>query len=110
MKPKSNFLKHFLPFSAIVVGAFYGLAQFRKLNYEFRRNDAVVYKEQLKKMGLDEDDYQMRTTVSLKDEYEKVKEKLDIDNWENIRGPRPWENSKEIQEKMRKNNKKISSE
>lgn len=28
--------------------------------------------------------------VTLESEYEKVKT-LDIDNWENKRGPRPWE-------------------
>lgn len=28
--------------------------------------------------------------VTLESEYEKVKD-LDIDNWEQIRGPRPWE-------------------
>ncbi|CAF0966400.1 unnamed protein product [Brachionus calyciflorus] len=93
----------------MTVGAFVGLAQFRKLNYQYKRNDAVVYKEQLKHMGLDEDDYQMQTTESLKKEYEKVMEKLDIEHWDNIRGPRPWENSREIQEKMRKNNPKVSA-
>lgn len=28
--------------------------------------------------------------VTLESEYEKIKE-LDIEHWENIRGPRPWE-------------------
>lgn len=28
--------------------------------------------------------------VTLESEYEKIKD-LDIDNWEQIRGPRPWE-------------------
>lgn len=28
--------------------------------------------------------------VTLESEYEKIKQ-LDIDNWEQIRGPRPWE-------------------
>ena len=34
--------------------------------------------------------------VTLESEYEKVK-KLDIDSWENKRGPRPWE---EVQKKQ----------
>lgn len=29
-------------------------------------------------------------TVTLEDTYEEI-QKLDIDNWENKRGPRPWE-------------------
>lgn len=30
--------------------------------------------------------------VTLEKEYEKV-QKIDIEKWENIRGPRPWEKS-----------------
>lgn len=30
--------------------------------------------------------------ITLEDEYEKVKQ-MDIDNWEQKRGPRPWEES-----------------
>lgn len=36
----------------------------------------------------------MKTTndeISLESEYEKVKETLDIEHWEQKRGPRPWE-------------------
>lgn len=106
MNGQSKILKHFIPFCLMVVGGFVGLAQFRKINYQYKRNDAVVYKEQLSNMGLDEGDYQMLTTDSLKKEYEKVMNKLDIEHWDNIRGPRPWENSKEIQENLRKENKK----
>ena len=29
--------------------------------------------------------------VDLLEEYKELKENMDIDNWENIRGPRPWE-------------------
>uniref|UniRef100_A0A671Q9L0 Cytochrome c oxidase assembly protein COX16 homolog, mitochondrial n=1 Tax=Sinocyclocheilus anshuiensis TaxID=1608454 RepID=A0A671Q9L0_9TELE len=35
----------------------------------------------------------------LQDEYEKLKD-LDLDVWKNIRGPRPWEDSKEYQEEQ----------
>lgn len=101
---KIKLFKNFLPFGALIVGAFVGLAQFRKLNYQYKRNDAIVYKEQLDKIGVDENDYQSRTTESLQKEYEKVMDKMDLNNWENIRGPRPWENSKEMQDQMRKKN------
>lgn len=40
--------------------------------------------------------------VTLETEYEKVKT-LDIDNWEPIRGPRPWEENTlpdKVKEKM----------
>ena len=103
MTSKPSFLRHFLPFSALVVGSFVGLAQFRKVNYTYKRTDEnIIFKEYLKQAGMNEDDYQMRTTPSLEDEYKKTVEKIDIDNWKNIRGPRPWENSKEVQEQLRK--------
>lgn len=101
--PKSSFLKHFLPFSVLIVGSFMGLAEFRKLNYSYKRNDdTIVFKEYLKQAGMDEDDYQMRTTAGLQDEYDKTVKNIDIEHWKNIRGPRPWENSKETQERLRK--------
>lgn len=36
--------------------------------------------------------------ISLEEEYEKVKQ-MDIDNWEQKRGPRPWEETFEEQSK-----------
>ena len=36
-------------------------------------------------------------------------QKEDIDTWENIRGPRPWEDSKTVQEAARKQLKQASS-
>lgn len=36
--------------------------------------------------------------ISLEKEYEKLKD-LDIDNWEQIRGPRPWEENLNENEK-----------
>lgn len=32
--------------------------------------------------------------ITLEDEYEKVKQ-MDIESWEQVRGPRPWEESDE---------------
>lgn len=33
--------------------------------------------------------------ITLESEYEKIKETLDIENWEQVRGPRPWEEPEE---------------
>ncbi|XP_023276818.1 cytochrome c oxidase assembly protein COX16 homolog, mitochondrial-like isoform X2 [Seriola lalandi dorsalis] len=44
--------------------------------------------------------------VILEEEYEKMRE-LNLEEWKNIRGPRPWEDSREYQEQQRsKQNKK----
>lgn len=106
MSKSPSFLRHFLPFSVLMVGSFVGLAEFRKLNYTYKRNDdTIMFKEYLKQAGMDENDYQMRTTSSMHEEYEKTLKDINIDNWKNIRGPRPWENSKEIQDNQRKESK-----
>lgn len=106
MTKKSKFIRNFLPFSALVIGAFVGLAQFRKANYQYKLNEPILYKEQLNKMGITQDQYQSLTSDSLNDEYKKLMDKIDLENWQSIRGPRPGENSKEIQENLRKNSKK----
>ncbi|XP_014797352.1 PREDICTED: cytochrome c oxidase assembly protein COX16 homolog, mitochondrial isoform X2 [Calidris pugnax] len=41
-----------------------------------------------------------QNTVTLESEYEKL-EKSDLDNWENIRGPRLWEDSRTVQQQRR---------
>uniref|UniRef100_A0AAX7UE95 Cytochrome c oxidase assembly protein COX16 homolog, mitochondrial n=1 Tax=Astatotilapia calliptera TaxID=8154 RepID=A0AAX7UE95_ASTCA len=42
-----------------------------------------------------------RQPVILEEEYEKLKE-MNLDEWKNIRGPRPWEDSREYQEQQRR--------
>ncbi|KAJ9574797.1 hypothetical protein L9F63_008022 [Diploptera punctata] len=58
----------------------------RSIKYEFSKRCPVT-PEMAEKYGV-----KMRKPgeVTLEGEYEKMKE-LDIDNWSNIRGPRPWE-------------------
>ncbi|XP_027855627.1 cytochrome c oxidase assembly protein COX16 homolog, mitochondrial isoform X2 [Xiphophorus couchianus] len=43
-----------------------------------------------------------KQAVILEEEYEKLKE-IHLDEWKNIRGPRPWEDSREYQEQQRSN-------
>jgi cytochrome c oxidase assembly protein subunit 16 len=101
MSQKNFFLKRFAPFAALSLGSFYILYEFRKLNYQFPKNsNHIVYREDLKRFGMADTDYQTQTTLSLKDEYEKMMKNMDIDNWENIRGPRPWEDNTAFKQKM----------
>uniref|UniRef100_A0A3Q3WDL6 Cytochrome c oxidase assembly protein COX16 homolog, mitochondrial n=1 Tax=Mola mola TaxID=94237 RepID=A0A3Q3WDL6_MOLML len=46
-----------------------------------------------------------KQAVILEEEYEKLKE-TNLDEWKNIRGPRPWEDSKEYQEQQRSSQNK----
>jgi len=53
-------------------------------------------------MGLSADSYQARTAFSIEEAYDEMQHKLDIEHWENKRGPRPWEQSADVQEQLRR--------
>ena len=94
--------KNGLPFGVLVIGSFYGLFEFRKINSEFPKGKAYVYKEDLQRLGINENDYQARTTESLQEEYEKMMKVIDLSNYENVRGPQPYEDNTQFHKKMQK--------
>ncbi|KTG05513.1 hypothetical protein cypCar_00024658 [Cyprinus carpio] len=65
---KNRTLKYGIPMLLLVVGGSFGLREFTQIRYDAQK---------LKK--------------------KKLKD-LDLDGWKNIRGPRPWEDSKEQQQ------------
>ncbi|GFX11243.1 uncharacterized protein TNCV_1893831 [Trichonephila clavipes] len=72
-----------LPFLLFLFVGSFGVERFASLRYEFRRNE-LLKPESLEKLGI------KKKEVTLEEEFEKYKQ-IDINNWENIRGPRPWE-------------------
>ncbi|KAG4069575.1 hypothetical protein HA402_006941 [Bradysia odoriphaga] len=82
----AKFVKYGAPFLLLVVGASFGLREFQQIKFKYFR-DTSVSPEEITKHGV-----KMKKTgeVTLETEYDKVS-KIDIDNWSNIRGPRPWE-------------------
>lgn len=70
----------------MIVGGSFGLREFTQLRYQFRKV-SLVNPDEAKKMGVE---MKKPGEVTLESEFEKIK-KLDIDNWEQKRGPRPWE-------------------
>ncbi|KAL1516400.1 hypothetical protein ABEB36_000318 [Hypothenemus hampei] len=83
---KKKFVRFGLPFLIMTVGGSFGLREFTQLRYQFSNTSKVSY-EEAKKMGIE---MKKPGEVTLESEYEKIKN-MDIDNWEQIRGPRPWE-------------------
>ncbi|CAG4935131.1 cytochrome c oxidase assembly protein COX16 homolog, mitochondrial [Colias croceus] len=83
---KRKSVKYGLPFILFVVGGSFGLREWTQVRYQFARVKGVT-KEEAEKMGLHK-----AREPTLEDAYEEI-QKLDIDNWENKRGPRPWETS-----------------
>ncbi|XP_044753353.1 cytochrome c oxidase assembly protein COX16 homolog, mitochondrial [Coccinella septempunctata] len=83
---KSSFFKRGLPFFIICIGGSFGLKGFTSLRYEYS-NKSSISREDFEKEGIK---MKPPTEVTLEAEYEKL-QTMDIDNWENVRGPRPWE-------------------
>jgi len=70
----------------LVVGGSFGLKQFTENRYRFNKNKFLTPPE-LHKHGIIKKE---KSEVTLETEFEKIK-KIDIQQWENKRGPRPWE-------------------
>ncbi|XP_059047892.1 cytochrome c oxidase assembly protein COX16 homolog, mitochondrial [Achroia grisella] len=81
---KRKSIKYGLPFLLFVLGGSFGLREWTQIRYQFSQVKGVS-KEEAEKMGLHRE-----KNVTLEDTFEEI-QKLDIDNWENKRGPRPWE-------------------
>jgi len=86
------FFKYGAPFMVFMVGGSLALKQFTSIRYSVHRHTQQfgVTPELEEKMGL-----KMQIARDLDEEYKKMQEEIDINNWENIRGPRPYEDSEE---------------
>ncbi|XP_065170851.1 cytochrome c oxidase assembly protein COX16 homolog, mitochondrial [Atheta coriaria] len=83
---KRKSVKYGLPFLICVLGGSFGLKEFAQLRYTFSKK-SLVKREDIKSAGIDMNDPK-ESTIEV--QYEKLKT-MDIDNWEQVRGPRPWE-------------------
>ncbi|XP_061824999.1 cytochrome c oxidase assembly protein COX16 homolog, mitochondrial isoform X2 [Nerophis lumbriciformis] len=81
-------------FQLLVVGGSFGLREFTQIRY-----DAQKIKRKLDP-SLEARVSKQDQSLVLENEYEKMKE-ANLDDWKNIRGPRPWENSKDFQDQQR---------
>ncbi|KYN11899.1 hypothetical protein ALC57_16041, partial [Trachymyrmex cornetzi] len=84
---RSRILQYGLPFLVFVLGGSFGLREFTELRYRYKRTSQYDIHDELEKEG-----FQMKPSeeITLEKECEKL-EKIDLDNWENVRIPRPWE-------------------
>ncbi|KAG5900211.1 hypothetical protein JTB14_008093 [Gonioctena quinquepunctata] len=83
---KRRSVKYGLPFFVLMVGGSFGLKEFTQLRYQFSRI-SIVRPDELKKYGIE---MKKAGEVTIETEFEKVKD-LDTEHWEQVRGPRPWE-------------------
>lgn len=97
--------KHFrfgLPFVIMVVGSSYGLKYYSEVKFLIQEERHIISKtKELQKLAVKQH--------TIEEEYEDYKRTVDLDNWKNIRGPRPWESDnqeyKELIERRAKESK-----
>jgi cytochrome c oxidase assembly protein subunit 16 len=95
---RSRHFQYGVPFFCFIFGGAYALKQFRSVRYDSDLNpkankfvkpeefEKALQEKRIKDKGLMHSISEKE--ISLEQEYEKLKE-VDIDNWENKRGPRP---------------------
>ncbi|KAK8782647.1 hypothetical protein V5799_016014 [Amblyomma americanum] len=86
---KRKFLRLGIPFMVFMVGGSIGLREFASLRYEFRKQEFT--RKDAEEAGIKMKDPE---EVTLEAVYKEL-QALDIDNWKNVRGPRPWEEGNE---------------
>ncbi|XP_063040423.1 cytochrome c oxidase assembly protein COX16 homolog, mitochondrial [Engraulis encrasicolus] len=91
---KNKTLKYGIPMLLLVVGGSFGLREFTQIRY-----DAQKFRKKLDP-ALEAKINPEKQAVILEEEYEKLQQ-ANLDGWKNIRGPRPWEESREYQEQQR---------
>ncbi|KAM8833830.1 cytochrome c oxidase assembly protein COX16 homolog, mitochondrial [Synchiropus picturatus] len=95
---KNKTIKYGVPMLLLVVGGSFGLREFTQIRY-----DAQKIRRKLDPSLEAKIDVQKQPVI-LQEEYEKMK-KVNLDEWRNIRGPRPWEDSREHQDQQRSQQK-----
>ncbi|XP_036397701.1 cytochrome c oxidase assembly protein COX16 homolog, mitochondrial [Megalops cyprinoides] len=91
---KNKTARYGIPMLLLVIGGSFGLREFTQIRY-----DAQKLKKKLDP-ALEARVNLQKQSVILEEEYEKMKD-LNVDGWKNIRGPRPWEDSREYQDQQR---------
>lgn len=72
-----------IPFLIFVVGGSFALKEFAKVRYEFTHVNPYELPAESRVGKV--------VNIDPQEEYKKMMSKIDIDNWENKRIPRPWE-------------------
>uniref|UniRef100_A0A914YW96 Cytochrome c oxidase assembly protein COX16 homolog, mitochondrial n=1 Tax=Panagrolaimus superbus TaxID=310955 RepID=A0A914YW96_9BILA len=108
--PKSNlnFLRVGLPFFAIVFGSAFGLHYFQQVRFDYskvkkERDTVSNIHDSLEKAGV-----KVRKNLTVEDIYQEVAE-TDTENWENIRGPREFEDNQQYEAAKKRQKRRRST-
>jgi len=99
--PNLKFIRVGLPFFAIVFGSAFGLHYFQQVRYDFSRVKKEAIAVENIRDSLAEAGLKVKKNVTVEDIYQEVSE-LDTDNWQNIRGPREFEDNSQYETAKRR--------
>ncbi|XP_077396028.1 cytochrome c oxidase assembly protein COX16 homolog, mitochondrial [Festucalex cinctus] len=91
---KNKTFRYGVPMLLLVVGSSFGLREFAQIRYDAQKLNKKLDPSLAAKVNME------KQSVMLEEEFEKMKD-VNLDDWKNIRGPRPGENSREYQEQQR---------
>ncbi|MEE6492804.1 hypothetical protein FKM82_016639 [Ascaphus truei] len=89
---KNRTLRYGAPMLLLIIGGSFGLREFTQIRYDAQKMQ--------RKIDPALEGIIKKNKVTLESEFEKFKE-TNFDEWKNIRGPRPWEDSKSFQDEQR---------
>ncbi|XP_063295606.1 cytochrome c oxidase assembly protein COX16 homolog, mitochondrial [Pelobates fuscus] len=89
---RNKTFRYGVPMMLLIVGGSFGLREFAQIRYDAQKHKRRIDPTLEKIIN--------KNPVSLESEYEKIKE-TKFEDWKNIRGPRPWEDSKSFQDQQR---------
>ncbi|KAJ0008695.1 hypothetical protein NQD34_016110 [Periophthalmus magnuspinnatus] len=98
---RNKTVRYGVPMLLLVVGGSFGLKEFTQIRYDAQRHRKRLDPELEAQVNV------KRQANILEEEYEKLQQ-VNLDEWKNIRGPRPWEDSREYQEQQRSSQSKIN--
>uniref|UniRef100_A0A8C5F3K7 Cytochrome c oxidase assembly protein COX16 homolog, mitochondrial n=2 Tax=Gadus morhua TaxID=8049 RepID=A0A8C5F3K7_GADMO len=91
---KNKTVRYGVPMMLLIVGGSFGLREFTQIRYDVQKIKRKM------DPSLEAHVNTKRQAGLLQEEYQKLQE-VKLDEWRNIRGPRPWEDSKDYQEQQR---------
>ncbi|XP_078041305.1 cytochrome c oxidase assembly protein COX16 homolog l(3)neo43 [Augochlora pura] len=82
----STTFRYFIPFMVLVIGGSFALREITEVRYKYRKSTTYDIKRDIKKAGIT-----MKESIPLEEIYEDLQKNSDLDDWKNVRIPRPWE-------------------
>lgn len=97
-----SFWRKGMPFITMVVASSYGMMYFQQNRYLFRNVTEIDNNQEELRKALESEGVVMRETPKSDMEFYKESLSDDMDSWQNIRGPRAYEDNTEFEDSKKR--------